>query len=332
LKPNLDHPESLLRPLRRLAGDVDRLRAGQGGDDRALSRRILRAAENVFRRMLRADARLALELRLRALDPDELDVEEVMAELRRFDSVRMPTAAAHHALAQLVARDESAPPAQLLELLELLETDARALSGLGESVLELGQPEDPESPPASTHPPSSRRGLSRRVAFERALIGAVAFLVLVTVLWFATRERRGDVGEGVALFRSGELDAAAVRFQAQLDRDPGDVTARLYLARILRRQGRFEEALQELRLAAERAPDDASVHRELGLLFLDAGQPEAAARRFQEAVRLDNSSEAGWIGLIRAMREAGEAEGAERVLRQAPAEVRALVPSIPPAP
>jgi tetratricopeptide (TPR) repeat protein len=327
VKPNLDHPESLLRPLRRMGEDLERLRAGEGGDDRALSRRVLRAAEHVFRRMLRADSRPALELRLRALDPDELDVEEVLGELRRHDSVRMQTASAHHAVALRVASDQPASAAQLLELLDLLESDARALSGAGESVMELGQPgEDTVMSPAGEAPRPIRRGLTRRVALEKALIGAVALLVLVTVLWFATRERRGDVSEGVALFRSGELDAAADRFQAQISRNPDDITSRLYLARIFRRQGRHDDALRELRHAVERAPGDAAVHRELGLLFLDAGQPEAAARRFQEAVRLDSSSEAGWIGLVRALRESGDAVGAERVLRTAPPEVRALIP------
>jgi tetratricopeptide (TPR) repeat protein len=334
LKPNLDHPESLLRPLRRLREDVERLRAGDTGGDPALPRRILRAAEAVLRRMLRADARAPLEMRLRSLDVDELDIEEVLGELRRLDAVRLETAAAHHRLARQVAHDESPPAALILELLERLEADARALAGAGEGVIELGQPaaETAAEPMAGVAGPRDRLAITRRLALQRALIGALAFLVLVTVLWFASRDRRGEVGEGVALFRSGELEAAAARFESRIARDPGDVTARLYLARIHRRQGRHDAALEQLREAARRAPEDAAVHRELGLLFLDAGQPDAAVRRFREAVRLDGDSEAGWIGLVRALRAAGDHAAAEQAIRDAPPEVRALLPPTSPAP
>lgn len=77
-----------------------------------------------------------------------------------------------------------------------------------------------------------------------------------------------------------------------------------------------------LREAAALAPNDDDVERELGWFFLDRNQPQAAAAHFRKAQELDPDEDANLIGLITSLRQLGDPE-ADRLLAQAPAEVRA---------
>jgi hypothetical protein len=89
-------PENTLKPLRAVEGDVIALRTGTGGAAAVV--RIARAAEGVLRRMLRDDPTAGVELRLRALSPDDLSSGELLAELRRRDRLPMELAATFHEL------------------------------------------------------------------------------------------------------------------------------------------------------------------------------------------------------------------------------------------
>lgn len=158
----------------------------------------------------------------------------------------------------------------------------------------------------------------------------VAALLAVLALGVPGRDSgRGELEEGIALFRSGDRARAAALFRRYADDHPEDVTSRLYLARIQRRAGEREQAAETLREVSATAPDDPGLHRELGWLLLDAGWAEAAVDHFRSAVELDPESTAGWVGLIRALRADGRAEAAERILARAPDRVRTLLRPAP---
>jgi len=157
---------------------------------------------------------------------------------------------------------------------------------------------------------------------ERGRTGRPLVFVLLAVLlacaaWMVLRN--GAAENGVEAFRTGRL-AEAERIFLDRSKDPADVTARLYLARIYRRDGRHEEAAAVLREAAEHAPDDADVRRELGYLFLDLRQPALAIEQFRRAREQAPEEPLNWIGLIRALRAVGNPE-AEAWVRRAPPEV-----------
>nr|MDQ3388758.1 tetratricopeptide repeat protein [Gemmatimonadota bacterium] len=82
------------------------------------------------------------------------------------------------------------------------------------------------------------------------------------------------------------------------------------------------------------SPRDPALHRELGLLLMDAGRPGEAVARFRTALEMDEESSEAWLGLIRALRSAGHDEAAARALLLAPPEVRTLIGSAdtPPLP
>ena len=89
-----DHREgsdSALRVLRSATQEVEVLRSGSLNPS-AARLHILRVANSVdraLRRMLRDDESADLSLRLKALAPDEIRIDAVLAELRRGDQLPM---------------------------------------------------------------------------------------------------------------------------------------------------------------------------------------------------------------------------------------------------
>jgi len=65
---------------------------------------------------------------------------------------------------------------------------------------------------------------------------------------------------------------------------------------------------QLLRVLSERMPDEelADVLREVGHLFMALGRPVPAAARYERAVQLQPDEKMNWLGLIRALRAAGD--------------------------
>jgi tetratricopeptide (TPR) repeat protein len=156
------------------------------------------------------------------------------------------------------------------------------------------------------------------------LIGAGALVLIALIVLLLIRSGTDSRAEAIAAFEAGDLDTARRGFESLLGDDSVDVSALLFLARIHRREARPDEAATVLRIAAERAPDDADVRRELGWLFLDLGRPESAAEQFDHARTVAPADARNWIGLVRALRAAGDPR-AEQVLREAPAEARAAL-------
>jgi tetratricopeptide (TPR) repeat protein len=334
-------PVNALRPLAGVRDAIAALRIG-GGDreaERTAYLRVSDAIEAVLRRLLRDEPDIGLEVRLRALAPDEMALDEVLSVLRKRDRLSIETAAAIHEMASTRRRLAAGGPpgsrdvALVLSLVEAMEREVheRAVH------VAAAPPPAEAADRGDTRPSPPEGGAAGRsaVAARGALLpgwawaAAVLFVVLIVFLgiWSGRDRSAPELSEGITLFRSGELQQAAVRFERYVARRPEDPTGRLYLARVYRRMGRYEQASNELRHGLEAAPADAALHRELGLLLLDVGRPDAATSRFRTAIELDAESTEGWLGLIRALRESGDFAAAERVLARAPAEVRAVLPS-----
>ena len=317
----------------------------------ALRSEVLRAvdaAEAVLRRILRDDPQAPLELRLRALAADELPPDDLVAELRQRDRISIELAAGFHELLALRRRllgggDPTPRDAELTaRVAERLEGEVRTMESMSPNVAELEPP--PRSAellqeaaasddPAGIHPvPLPARGRGKIPPWLAVtVLLALALALLLGFWWGADRDGEG-IEEGVALFRTGNTDAAAEHFRRFAAEHPDDPTPRLYLARLARREGRYAAAQQELREALRLAPEDAGLHSELGYLLLDTERPEAATERFRTAIVLDSTVVEGWIGLVRALRDSDQRSAAERVLARAPAPVRARLERSPSSP
>jgi tetratricopeptide (TPR) repeat protein len=89
---------------------------------------------------------------------------------------------------------------------------------------------------------------------------------------------------GRALMGSGDRPAAAEAFRRELQRNPNDFEANLYLALILKDENRLDEARDYLRRAARIRPRDPGVNWALGVVSLANDQLDDAQRHFEAAV------------------------------------------------
>jgi Flp pilus assembly protein TadD len=329
-----DDADSALRPLRAVSTTVDALRGGNLPEEetRTAVVQIAAAVEMSLRRLLRDLPSAALQVRLRALAPDELRADEVLAELRQHDQISIELAAAVHDLLEVRHRLREHSPLSphdatlAYHVADRLEHEASRPRAVVAPAPSIEAQEDAEELPGFTPSPRRRSRRTALAAIPRgariAMAAVLAVLLIVLLIVWARPDDRGTLEQGVALFRSGSYEDAASYFWRYAESHPDDPTPRLYLARIHRRMARPELAVAQLDTALRLAPEDADVHTELGFLLIDTQHPADAVERFRSALSLDPQSESAWIGLVTALRADGRPEAAERVLQRAPTSIR----------
>jgi hypothetical protein len=82
-------------------------------------------------------------------------------------------------------------------------------------------------------------------------------------------------------------------------------------------EGRLRDALAELTRARQLDPQDPAIALNLGRAYLHAGDPAAAARTLEDAVRLESPSYFAWLNLGRACLQLRDAPRARQALEQA---------------
>ncbi|HET6230238.1 MAG TPA: tetratricopeptide repeat protein [Longimicrobiaceae bacterium] len=332
--------ESTLRPLRAAEQELWALR---GGDEGARARAVVRlagAVETTLRRLLRDDPTAPVDLRLRALSPDDLPAEAMLAELRQRDRLPMELAAGFYEMmagANRIAAGGAATQRDADVALSVAE-------GLERHVTAHPLPtamQDPVFTPADQTliPPSAEEeavhavptSASRGRPWGLIATAAVLAALLVGAAVWLTRGRSGtaELARGESLFRQGQVNEAERTFMAYSVAHPDDATPHLYLSQIYRRSGRRADSAREIKAGLQAAPDDPRLRTELGFLLLDSGHPAQAVPHFRTAIAADPQSTLGWGGLVRALRAAGQPAAAERALAGAPPQVRAMIPAAP---
>ena len=287
--------------------------------------------DRTLRTYLRADVTAPDAVRMTAMSPAQMSSDAVLAELRRRNLISLVLAGSLHELVHAVERagrgDVRAADADtartVVDTLVREVTDVARRMGVVASAATSAPAEPPaEAPvePRVVH--ASELPLPRRPLVLTAIAVTVLVVALVAILL-----TRGDssLDQGIAAFREGRTGVAEQHFRRAIENDGDDVTARLYLARVLRGQGRLQEAADLLRASARVAPQDAGVRRELGYLFLDLGRPPAAVEQLRQAVELDPADALNWVALYRAMVLADDDAGAAELLQRAPAEAQAHI-------
>lgn len=110
---------------------------------------------------------------------------------------------------------------------------------------------------------------------------------------------------GRACFRAGRSDKAAVFYRERLKIAPDNATARCDLAQALVEEKQFNEALAELKRAAETQPTRPDIQILLGLVYLKCGNSDQAAEHLAKAVELDAYSSEAHEYLAAALVEKG---------------------------
>ncbi|HEX6751646.1 MAG TPA: tetratricopeptide repeat protein [Longimicrobium sp.] len=330
-------PENTLKPLRAVEGDVIALRTGQGGAAGVV--RIARAAETVLRRMLRDDPTAAVDLRLRALSPDDVSTGELLAELRRRDRLPMELAASFHELSaaanRLATEGGDATPRDVEVAVAAADgLERHVLSNPYEARLEdpvLAQRDDTLIPPPPEDPePVHAIPVASRTRPALPWIAGAAVAVAIVALAFVLLRGRGadPLQEAVAAYGRGDTARAFSLFMDAAKEHPDSPDPHYYMGQIYRLKGRPQEAARELREGLKLAPNDARLNTEVGYLMLDQGRAAQAADQFRAAVLQDSTNARAWAGLVSALRRSGRPAQAERVLARAPVEVRSLITSV----
>jgi tetratricopeptide (TPR) repeat protein len=324
--------ESILKPLRSVADSLSALRTGDTPSRARAVVRVSGAAETSLRRLLRDDPTAPVELRLRALSAEDVSADELLTELRRRDRIPMELAAAFHELSaaarRIQAGDEPTPRDSELALGVVEGLDRHLASHHVPPPLAdpVAAREDTLIAPAPQEEPARAVPSAGRRPWGLIAAGALVLALLVFgALWLTTLRRDDALAQGEAALREGRAAEAETQLRGYADRHPNEALPHLYLARIYRQGRRFPDAVRELKAGLAAAPNDARLHAEGGYLLLDAGRPADAVARFRTALRYDETLPTAWGGLVRALRESGHPDQADRVLAVAPADVRALL-------
>jgi Flp pilus assembly protein TadD len=317
------------------------------------------AVDRTLRLLLRSDPAAPDDVRLSALS-EQMSVDDVLVALRRRDLISLTVAGLVHELSQAVKRAMTVGPRAAdadagHAAVYALESEIRALAhgavagnpaggtagsdtaaGAGLAGMAGSRPGRPDAASVDAAAPDPQAGARWLDVLQRpgrralVLAGAAVAVLVAAVLLVLLLGGPSELEHGVAAFRDGRDGVAEQHFRAALLRDDGDVTARLYLARILRRQDRTQEAADMLRAAARLAPRDPAVRRELGHLLLSLDRAPAAAEQYRTAVELDPDEPLNWVGLVHALRRAGD-PSADDWYRRAPAEAQSMIRTGPPA-
>jgi tetratricopeptide (TPR) repeat protein len=327
-------PSRVLQPLDEAQGAIRQLSDYESTTD--LGQAVVttwQAIERALRLLLRADMTAPDAMRLAALSPVELPPDRLIETLRQRNRISLELAGMTHELERASARaaagEVRAADADVARrAVEKLRSEVhsageQSVREVAHQAVETGAIEEP----AQGVQPADLR---RRPGWVRwALIGlGVAAMVLIgfwAVTSGALMGHEGDMKKAIAAYNAGKMPEAESGFRKVVADDPSNTTALLYLGRLFRRDNRREEAAAALNRAAAQSPTDGDVRRELGNLLMDLNHPREAAEQYRQAVNAQPTEKLNWIGVVRAMRAAGNPAAAEQLLRKAPPEVQALL-------
>jgi len=105
-----------------------------------------------------------------------------------------------------------------------------------------------------------------------------AILALRTVIQSSSHNYYAYYYIGIALFETGELEAARDAYRAALTLAPQYLGARVHLSHVLRMLSNAREAVQQAEIAYKQSPKDPDVWHALGMAYAQRGRKEEACR------------------------------------------------------
>ena len=134
-----------------------------------------------------------------------------------------------------------------------------------------------------------------------AILGAAAVvLILLVGGGFLLFGRRGpdSMQQGIDAYGRGQREVAVSAFGRAARENPKSALPHVYLARMAREVGNFTLANQELQLALQAEPNNATALREMGANLLTQGNYELARRFYVRAVQADPTDKTaqGYLG------------------------------------
>jgi tetratricopeptide (TPR) repeat protein len=182
-----------------------------------------------------------------------------------------------------------------------LSTDATAEVGtrISSPPLRGSTKAEPISSPLPDEGPVKIVAPPRRFPLWMLITAGVIVLAGVLLIIFRPFGRGSSaLDEGIDAYRRGQREAAVSAFNRAVRDDKNAVLPHVYLARMAREVGNFTLANQELQLALEIDPANATALREMGANLFQQGNYELARRFYIRAVQADPTDKTaqGYLG------------------------------------
>lgn len=121
---------------------------------------------------------------------------------------------------------------------------------------------------------------------------------------------------GVALLRSGNLDAADEALRRAITLDRFDHVAMTLLAEVVAQRGQFNDAFILLKRAIELRPRYAEAHLNLGNIYMAANDPASAVTPYKDAIALRPDYADAWFNLGLAQANSNQLSAAAESFRK----------------
>ena len=131
-----------------------------------------------------------------------------------------------------------------------------------------------------------------RVLFSLAMILALALASCGDTAFIKEHFEKGN-----ELAKAGDFEKAIGEFEAVLEVNPSDASARSNLGVVYYNLGRLDEAIEQYQKAIEAAPKDGDLHSNLAAAYVQQNQLDKALEEYQTAVDLDPELEEAFFGL-----------------------------------
>lgn len=129
-------------------------------------------------------------------------------------------------------------------------------------------------------------------------------------------ELRKLLAKARALFKKGDMDAAAEIYDQIIRSRPELTEAYVGLGAVRAKQERYSDAVRAYDEASRLAPKDARVDIEKGKFFFRVNQMEQALDGFRKAIQKDPAKEDAWEGAAEVLRKQGKPQEASELLRE----------------
>ncbi|MFM2043116.1 MAG: hypothetical protein RLY86_1692 [Pseudomonadota bacterium] len=126
-----------------------------------------------------------------------------------------------------------------------------------------------------------------------------------------------DLDAALALHKAGDLVAAEAAYRAMLRQAPNHPHACNNLGILLRRQRRWEEAIDCYQRALQATPQDEQIYNNLTCALCDLGQMNQAMRAVRIALLLRPDYAGAWFNLGNLLRDSGDPAGAAAAYHRA---------------
>ena len=149
--------------------------------------------------------------------------------------------------------------------------------------------------------------------------GAASVAVLGGIAYFVVQQSKPKEQPPIAQQQQQQQqpDAAVQNLEAAVQKNPGDLNARMQLAKAYLDRENMKGVIEQTQYVLQRSPDDAKALTYEALVRVAMGQSDAAREMLERATKSDPNLLDAWVGLAWVAAQAGKIDEAEGAIGEA---------------